>query len=72
MRIHRILFDVKRGGNLKCAVMSVSLEDILFGGTRRHQSGVYNFTFLRYLEQKDKDKDSERQSKLAAAVWVGV
>lgn len=72
VRIHRILFDIKRQGNLKCAVMSGSLEDILLGGTRQHQGGVYNSTFLRYLEQKDKDKDSERQSKLAAAVWVEV
>ena len=72
MHIHRILLEFKRGGNLKCDVVSMSLEDILLRGARQHQGGVYNSTFLRYLEQKDKGKDSERQSRLATAVWVEV
>lgn len=60
MHTHRILLDFKRGGNLKCAVVSMSLVDILLRGARQHQGGVYNSTFPRYLEQKDKGKETQK------------
>lgn len=62
MHRHRILFDFKKG-NLKGAVMSMSLEDILLRGTRQHRGRVYNYTFLRYFFGAERQRQRLRKTK---------
>lgn len=74
MHTHRILLDFKRGGgNLKCAV---GVSEPCGHSAQRSQAAPGQSLQFHFPEvfgaERQRQRDSERQSRLAAAVWVEV